>query len=38
MGEGLYEDAFLEQNTATNWLWTYNKERPNMAVGELTPL
>ncbi len=22
---------------ATNWLWTYNNERPNMAIGGITP-
>ncbi len=25
------------QNTATSWLWTYNNERPNMAIGGITP-
>ena len=25
------------QNTATQWLWTYNNERPNMALGGITP-
>jgi len=25
------------QNTATQWLWTYNNERPNMAIGDITP-
>lgn len=25
------------QNTATRWLWTYNNERPNMAIGGITP-
>lgn len=28
------EDA---QYTATTWLWTYNNERPNMAIGGITP-
>ena len=28
------EDA---QDTATKWLWTYNNERPNMAIGGITP-
>ena len=28
------EDA---QDTATKWLWTYNNERPNMALGGVTP-
>ena len=25
------------QDTATKWLWTYNNERPNMALGGITP-
>lgn len=25
------------QMTATRWLWTYNNERPNMALGGITP-
>ena len=25
------------QNTATQWLWTYNNERPNMGIGGITP-
>lgn len=25
------------QKNATNWLWTYNNERPNMAIGGITP-
>lgn len=25
------------QNYATQWLWTYNNERPNMALGGITP-
>ncbi len=25
------------QLTATKWLWTYNNERPNMAIGGITP-
>jgi putative transposase len=24
--------------TATRWLWTYNHERPNMALGGITPM
>jgi putative transposase len=26
------------QNAATRWLWTYNNERPNMALGGITPM
>jgi putative transposase len=25
------------QETATQWLWTYNNERPNMGLGGITP-
>jgi putative transposase len=25
------------QDTAEKWLWTYNNERPNMAIGGITP-
>ncbi len=25
------------QNSATKWLWTYNNDRPNMAIGGITP-
>jgi putative transposase len=26
------------QDAATRWLWTYNYERPNMALGGFTPM
>jgi putative transposase len=26
------------QDAATHWLWTYNNERPNMALGGITPM
>jgi putative transposase len=29
-----YEEA---QQIATEWLWTYNHERPNMGIGGITP-
>jgi len=25
------------QQTATEWMWSYNNERPNMALGGITP-
>ena len=25
------------QRHATQWLWTYNNERPNMGIGGITP-
>jgi len=26
------------QDHATQWLWTYNNERPNMGIGGVTPI
>ncbi|RWY34361.1 IS3 family transposase, partial [Falsigemmobacter intermedius] len=25
------------QDVATNWLWTYNHDRPKMGIGGMTP-
>ena len=33
----LFESIEEVQEHATNWLWTYNNERPNMAIGGITP-
>jgi len=35
-----YEFDSIEevQDQATQWLWTYNNERPNMALGGITPI
>jgi len=33
----LFESVDEVQDFATNWLWTYNSERPNMALGGITP-
>jgi putative transposase len=33
----LFESIEEVQERAINWLWTYNKERPNMAIGGITP-
>jgi putative transposase len=33
----LFESIAHAQNTATQWLWRYNNERPNMALGGITP-
>lgn len=27
----------LAEKIATDWLWTYNNERPNMGIGGITP-
>jgi hypothetical protein len=29
--------GFSRGDYATNWMWTYNHERPNMALGGITP-
>ena len=33
----LFESIDEVQDHATRWLWTYNHERPNMALGGITP-
>ncbi len=33
----LFETLDEIQDFATNWLWTYNHDRPNMALGGMTP-
>ena len=33
----LFESIAEVQEAATRWLWTYNNERPNMALGGITP-
>lgn len=33
----IYSDIEELQSRATQWLWTYNHERPNMGVGGITP-
>lgn len=33
----LFETVREVQDQATNWLWHYNNERPNMALGGVTP-
>ena len=37
LGEYLFESVDHAQQTATQWLWLYNNERPNMAIGGITP-
>jgi putative transposase len=34
----IYRDIEELQNRATQWLWTYNHERPNMGIGGITPI
>jgi putative transposase len=33
----LFESLEEIQDFATRWMWTYNHERPNMALGGITP-
>ena len=34
----LFESITKVQESATRWLWTYNHERRNMAIGGITPI
>ena len=34
----LFESIEQVQEEATRWLWTYNHERPHMALGGITPM
>ena len=37
LDQHLFDSIRHAQETATRWLWSYNNERPNMALGGLTP-
>ena len=37
LNQYLFESISQVQVYATDWLWTYNNERPNMAIGGITP-
>lgn len=37
LGHYLFESIAEVQDYATRWLWLYNHERPNMALGGITP-
>ena len=37
LDEHLFESVDHAQQTATQWLWLYNNERSNMAIGGITP-
>jgi putative transposase len=37
LAQHLFDDLEQIQEHATNWMWTYNHERPNMALGGITP-
>ncbi len=38
LSQTLFESIAEAQDSATRWLWTYNNERPNMAIGGITPI
>jgi len=37
MNQHIFDSIEHAQEEATKWLWTYNNERPNMAIGGITP-
>ena len=37
LNQYIFETIEDVQHAATEWLWTYNNERPNMAIGGFTP-
>ncbi|GAM53875.1 hypothetical protein EBME_2338 [bacterium endosymbiont of Mortierella elongata FMR23-6] len=37
LAQDLFDTLEQVQDCATRWLWTYNHERPNMAIGGITP-
>ena len=38
LSQTLFSSISEAQASATRWLWTYNHERPNMAIGGMTPM
>jgi len=37
LGQYIFETIEEAQHQATEWLWTYNNERPNMGIGGIPP-
>ena len=37
LGQYIFETIEEAQDQATEWLWPYNNERPNMGIGGMTP-
>ena len=37
LAQHLFDSVAEVQQFATDWLWTYNQERPYMALGGMTP-
>ena len=38
LNQYLFSNISEVQEFATKWLWFYNNERPNMAIGGITPM
>jgi len=38
LSQYIYQDIEELHSRATQWLWTYNNERPNMGIGGITPI
>ncbi len=38
LAQYIFKSIAQVQEHATQWLWTYNNERPNMAIGGITPI
>jgi putative transposase len=38
LGQYIFETIAEVQDYATEWLWTYNNDRPNMGIGGITPV
>ena len=38
LDQNIFETIEEAQNQATEWLWTYNNDRPNMGIGGITPV
>ncbi|MDR3412530.1 MAG: integrase core domain-containing protein, partial [Formivibrio sp.] len=37
LGHYLFDSIAEVQDYASEWIWTYNHERPNMGLGGITP-
>jgi putative transposase len=37
LDQNIFETIEEAQDQATEWLWTYNNDRPNIAIGGITP-
>jgi putative transposase len=37
LDQNIYETIEEAQDQAAKWFWTYNNDRPNIAIGKITP-